>query len=993
MEINSYLLRERIDLGNLATGVIGTAAATVDIVSDIGIAQTTANAVLTLPAPTDPRNGRSVSVANSGTVPFTMQGISIGPGNFSTFEFHGNTWRTHVGLAGSDFWRDTTVARALPDGTTDVSEGIVHNGPVHMGANQQNGASIEGFHHEAIVSYTGNGYFQTQVIQTTIPANSTIMPAIFIKGYVYGTADTIDLQMSAYTYNAPANTTINHVWVSNGSKSPTQIRFGYEGGFLAIELTWPIAEYFNRYEVSAFCDGNGNSPATFFQGWTVANAVLSGAVVSPTVVTRKYPQVLPQRNLQNNFTSQATTKISLAGEIRWDGFYHIMTRGTNSVEPNGHFRIDMPADAFAVPVAGGGTRAVVPAVAGSSVDTGGILLNAWESLYYKHPKAQGAGSVSANFLIVPYLANTQTNSVFTEADDWIMIARRDNASVFTLGTGDVTGIGGQVGRGGFISTANWQAMKQRVMGDGYFFVPAGNAANNLAFGFTGVIRWIDGGSTPEVNSAGYVDAGQVDKAAGRAVRGTNGAANRTWRLMTAAEKPGWFGGAQRGVNPILAASTTVVDLNDNETLYYVRNMNDAAGQGEWVVAGYAGFVSTPIHWLPIASKQTTGGHSTTQVLLGGVQYALKAGDARFTSTNDAAIDAIRRNQNIIHKGLKYCRFALAAQFAGAGANGLLGSASGIYSSWDDNTLIYGISDGYSNFGNQYTWLNPPTNGAQIPVVSTGSNVTRVVKAIGGRRYIPLGVWEALFWIPPAYTSGTTSVDGDWVISYYGSGNQHLPPSAVMVLKYEGAVSSASGTGIQKTRIKFADGTYMQPGYTYPPSLATEFEYDHAQGSGDWRPITVAGGTVAARTSPGMTAPMAAVAGVVGNYGAPFSAFFRYLPNDSDPRGQIEIEGLIALNGDVANGAVIAFMPGVFVRGNPIQMAQLTASTFADAKNIPVQVRYTNVTINGQTGSQIVASAGFTGAGNPYRTLGANGGASAAGANAWLSLGPLTLPHA
>jgi hypothetical protein len=139
--------------------------------------------------------------------------------------------------------------------------------------------------------------------------------------------------------------------------------------------------------------------------------------------------------------------------------------------------------------------------------------------------------------------------------------------------------------------------------------------------------------------------------------------------------------------------------------------------------------------------------------------------------------------------------------------------------------------------------------------------------------------------------------------------------------------------------------------------------------------------------------MTAVAGVVGNYGAPYTAFFRYLPNDADPRGQIEVEGLISLNGDVANGAVIAFMPGVYVRGNPIQMAQLTASTFADNLNIPVQVRYSNATINGQTGIQVVAQSGFTGAGNPFRTLGNNGGASAAGVNQWVSLGPLTLPHA
>jgi hypothetical protein len=979
LEINSALLRERIPTITLgASGVVGTAAATVDIVSNIGVTASAAGLTFTLPNPTDTRSGLSTVVMNTGANIFSMYANSVKPSQYIELIWGIEDLSWHSPSvpqeSAADFWRSGSLAGITPDGATDTQDAIFRSGQtvVDTGTVADSGLTLD----DLRATHANISYMSSMVEnQNTAIGVNNAGKVVLANGV--GVPDVRATNLNPQDYAAG---------VSQAFKQTSAIGMtGITGLQTYVNLTTT-----RRYATTTdFSGGPVRQDVDLDDGRQYFRVSTGATTWGPWLLEASGRA----RNLQERFTSQATTKISLAGEVRWDGFYHVMTRGTNSVEPNGHFRIDMPADAFAVPVAGGGTRAVVPAVAGSSVDTGGILLNTWDSLYYKHPVGQSAGSVPANFLIVPYLANTQANSVFTEADDWIMVARRGDASEFTLGTGDVTGIGGQVGRGGFISTANWQAMKQRVMGDGYFFVPAGNSAFNLAFGFTGTIRWIDGGSTPGVNSTGYVDAGQADKLVGKAIRGVNGAANRAWRLMTAAEKPGWFGGAQRGTNPILAASTTVVDLNDNETLYYVRNMNGAAGQGEWVVAGYSGLVSTPIHWLPIASKQTTGGHSTTQLLLGGVQYALKAGDARYTSTNDAAIDAIRKTQNITHKGLKYCRFALATQFAGAGANGLLSSAFGIYSSWDDNTLIYGISDGYSNFGNQYTWLNPPTNGYQIPAVSTNSNVTRTVKTIGGRRYIPLGVWEALFWIPPAYTGGTTSVDGDWVISYYGSGNQHLPPSAVMVLKYAGAVSSASGIGPAKTRIKFADGTYMQPGYTYPPSLATEFEYDMAQGSGDWRAITVAGGTVAARTSPGMTAPMTAVAGVIGNYGAPYSAFFRYLPNDSDPRGQIEIEGLISLDGDVANGSVIAFLPGVFVRGNPIQMAQLTASTFADAKNIPVQIRYSNATINGQSGTQVVAQSGFIGASNPYRTLGANGGASAAGVNQWVSLGPLTLPHA
>jgi hypothetical protein len=959
-EINSFLLRERIPPITLgASGVIGTAATTVDIVSNVGVTASAANLTFTLANPTDLRPGRSMIVTNTGaTNTFTVYGNAIAPGQYSEFIFDG-VWRAASAASGADFWRDTTAPRALPDGTIDTTQGIVHNGAVHMGTNIYGAATPHGFHHEAIVQYAGTGGLNTQTILTTIPVNSTIMPTIFIKGYAYETAHTIDLQVGLYTYNVPLNTTTNAVWSSTGSTQPTQIRAGYNGGFLELELTWPATDdYFCRYEVSAFCDGNGSSTAEMFQGWTVAQGPFGAPTTNITTVGRKFPETVPDRDVQERFTSQATTKISLVGEVRWDGFYHIMTRGTNSVEPAGHFRIDMPADGFAIPVADGTTRAVVAAVAGSTVDTGGIPLNVWDSLYYKHVPGNGAASQSANFLIVPYLANTQTNSVFTDYDDWIMIARRDDAGAFTLGTRDVVGFCGQVGRGGAITTANWQAMKQRVMGDGYFFVPGGNTGSNLSFGFTGTIRWIDGGSTSLVNSAGYVDVDQASKAVGVAIRGVNGAANRAWRLMTAAEKPEWFGGMRRGNTPILAASTTVVDLSDNETLYYVRNLNTGAGTGQWVITGYSGQVTVPVHWLPIASKQTTGGHSTTQVLLGGVQYALKSGDARYTSTNDATMDAIRRNQNVQFNGIHYCRATTATFFAGAAANGLLGGAVGTMVSWDDNNLIYGISDGYSNYGNQYTWINTPPAGTAIPVANTNSNITRVVQTIGGRRYIPLGPWEALFWIPPSYSGGSNSDAGDWVITYYGTANHHVPPSALMVAKM---FSAFAGNGQTKTRVKFADGSYMQPGLS--AATATLAEYDHAQGSGNWRPITIAG-----QTGPGMTAAVPAVAGV-----SQASAEYRYVTTDGDVRGYVEFDGYINVTANVPDGTVIGFIPGVQTR-NP---GQITPVAQRHAGNNTILgygfVTFTNNTVGGQNGSEILLygmSAGNVAAANG----GANGAA-------------------
>jgi hypothetical protein len=143
----------------------------------------------------------------------------------------------------------------------------------------------------------------------------------------------------------------------------------------------------------------------------------------------------------------------------------------------------------------------------------------------------------------------------------------------------------------------------------------------------------------------------------------------------------------------------------------------------------------------------------------------------------------------------------------------------------------------------------------------------------------------------------------------------------------------------------------------------------------------------------MTAPLPVVAGVVGQYGAPFTAFYRYNTLDSDPRGQIEIEGLIKLNNNIVGTQTVAFLNGVQVRGQPIYMAQMVRSNHSDTQPIPVQVRFINQAINGQNGVAIQVYGGSGDTLNDYSTLGPNGTAQAAGVPQWLSLGPVTLPHA
>jgi hypothetical protein len=161
--------------------------------------------------------------------------------------------------------------------------------PLKMVASGASSSSpLAGYHYESIVSYQGNGTFTTQTIQTKIPANTAIMPTIYIRGYDYGTADTVDLQLGLYTYAIPANSIINTVWQSKGTKSPLSIRAGFTGGLLTFEIVWSAAgEYFNRYEISAFNDGNSSHQAAWFSGWTVTSGALTAATTNVVTLVQK----------------------------------------------------------------------------------------------------------------------------------------------------------------------------------------------------------------------------------------------------------------------------------------------------------------------------------------------------------------------------------------------------------------------------------------------------------------------------------------------------------------------------------------------------------------------------------------------------------------------------------------------------------------------------------------------------------------------------------
>lgn len=84
-----------VTLGNFATGgVVGTAAATVDVANNLNIAQTTTLQTLTLPSPTTTTAGKLVTVSNTGSASFTMYGSQIASGTYSSgFVWTGTAWQ------------------------------------------------------------------------------------------------------------------------------------------------------------------------------------------------------------------------------------------------------------------------------------------------------------------------------------------------------------------------------------------------------------------------------------------------------------------------------------------------------------------------------------------------------------------------------------------------------------------------------------------------------------------------------------------------------------------------------------------------------------------------------------------------------------------------------------------------------------------------------------------------------------------------------------
>ena len=310
------------------------------------------------------------------------------------YSFNGAVWVLNKTIAGAaDFWRQGTVTGALPDGTTDAQDAIIRSGQtaIDTGVAGDSGLTLDDLKSRASVQAAAG---DSGVTDTNMTAIGTDTNGKVRLSNALSSPDLRGTNPNPQDYSAG----VSYAFKESATVGLTGVGFALIPPYVELETT-------RRYASGGDFSGGQVIQRVFLEDGRSYFRVGTSA----TTWGAWNLEGGSRANLQTRWTSQATSKVSIAGEFRWSGFYHIMTTGTNTTEPAGHFRIDMPADGFAVPVAGGGTRAVVPAVVGSSIDTGGILLNAWDSLWYRHVTGTGSGSIPGNFLIVPYLANT-TNS-------------------------------------------------------------------------------------------------------------------------------------------------------------------------------------------------------------------------------------------------------------------------------------------------------------------------------------------------------------------------------------------------------------------------------------------------------------------------------------------------------------------------------------------------------------------------------------------------------
>jgi len=210
----------------------------------------------------------------------------------------------------------TTLSGSLPAGGGDVysESGFIRDGVFIDGrVITDKEANING-HRIGLVSYNNNGTPTHGVkIKTNLPfQNSSQMPAISIKGYNYGDAETIDLNLSWYIYNGKF---IKSTISSSGSFTP-KVLLGEESGKVVIYLD--SKEYFQRLTVSAFEKGLSTDNNIWFSNWTIADEPLNANNINEVKYKNNFVGNVKIRSLENQKAYLAVQGKVHAEEVKVD---------------------------------------------------------------------------------------------------------------------------------------------------------------------------------------------------------------------------------------------------------------------------------------------------------------------------------------------------------------------------------------------------------------------------------------------------------------------------------------------------------------------------------------------------------------------------------------------------------------------------------------------------------------------------------------------------
>ncbi|MFO0781923.1 MAG: hypothetical protein U0524_03485, partial [Candidatus Saccharimonadales bacterium] len=195
-----------LNIADLPTGgVIGTAAATVDIATTLNMNQTTAGQSMSIPNPTSSTAGRILYISNTGTADFIVNGVGLIPDTSASFIWNGTTW---VALT-----------------TGNSTAGVTTIGTLDGQAKSADGATISGtslFLQSADATYAGVVTATTQ----TFGGNKTFNGTVTIAGAGTGLTVTNDASIGGNlgvtgTLSVTSTTTLTGQLTANGGITNT----------------------------------------------------------------------------------------------------------------------------------------------------------------------------------------------------------------------------------------------------------------------------------------------------------------------------------------------------------------------------------------------------------------------------------------------------------------------------------------------------------------------------------------------------------------------------------------------------------------------------------------------------------------------------------------------------------------------------------------------------------------------------------------------------